>query len=871
MKYKKECGENSMKEYNKLQACCNVEHSFFRTMISCILVVGLVCSGFSGKVAFAAETTDSIPTIRLYLQKPDDWGTPAIHIWNEDAVVEGDGTVFVKSWNTSKAKLYKDASSGLYYVDITLKSWYGFQIMDAENEKNDKEIRVDKDVEADAKVLAAFSQMTEDTSVYYLNMNGTYGWYLDVAGTKPLELPGTVYANIHFYNEEEWETPCIDVWANGAETTYSNVGAMTAIKGWDHKLPSMKAEEENWYTATIQVNGKLSGMQFVDAKTGTIRSFDSKQLATVDACTKETATDLYYGYGVLSNDKKDIPIPKKLVKRQSPIYNADGTVTFHLATEEEKAGIKGTFTNWITMPMEAVSDAEDGFEGFTAKVKVPTEGGIYTYGMVTGEAEQWVGDTENKTKTDNPAVVRNPEIGNGTVTIYWPSTKEINGKVSYRKYGSKDTYSEEKFKTVADAENLYAAVIEDTKAGETYEYTISIDGKEQEDIYNFASKENGGATFISSKKVSEPDYESPVIQEDGTVTFCYWNPSAKEVKLAGDMTNWAADAVVMEKDEETGLFSVTISVAAGTYGYKYIVDGNWVLDEKNKKTTDGTDIASLLEIAAKETPEPTTEPTITPIPQVTDTLEPTKTPIPQATVTLEPTGTPEVTPSVVPTATTTITPTAPTIITSPTVSPVETATPIPKETVTPSLVPSIEPTVTAEPEEMSKYSYKITYVLNKGTNHKSNPESYSTENVTLKAPKRMGYAFGGWYTDKNFSQKVIVINASLQKDITVYAKWTKVQKPAKVKKITVTNKKGKKMKISIRKIVGAKGYEVVYARDKKFKKSLKKVNITGTTKTIRKLRKKQSYYVKVRAYKIDSAGMKVYGSYSSVKKVKITK
>lgn len=831
-----------------------LESRIFRTVLSCILIVGLICSGLAGNVAFAAETTDTIPTIRLYLQKPDDWGTPAIHMWNEDAVVEGDGMVFVKSWNASKTKLCKDSSSGLYYVDVTLKSWYGFQIMDADSDTNDKEIKVDNKDEADAKVLAAFSQMTEDISVYYLKKNGTYGWYMDADGTKPLEVPGTIYANIHFYNEEEWETPCIDAWVYGTETTYSNVGAKTAIKGWDHELPSMKAEEENWYTATIQVTGNLTGMQFVDAKTGTILAFDSKQLATVDACTKETPTDLYYGYGVLSADKKDIPIPKKLVKRPSPIYNADGTVTFHLATEEKNAGIKGTFTNWLTMPMEAVSDAEDGFVGFTTTVKVPTQGGIYTYGMVTGEEEQWIGDTENKTRTDNPAIVRNPEIGNGTVTIYWPFTEVMNGKVSYREYGSKDPYSLVEFKPVADAENLYAAVIENAKPGETYEYTVEIDGKEQEDIYNYASKKNGVTTFVFPKKVTEPDYESPVIQEDGTVTFCYWDPSAREVKLAGDMTNWEADAVVMEKDAETGLFSVTIPVSAGTYGYKFIVDGNWVLDKKNKKTTDGTDISSLLEIESKATPEPTAEPT------------------PQITATPEPTATPEITPSVVPTATPTITPTATvTPSVAPSVSPVETATPVPVETVTPSPEPSVEPTASAEPEETPKASYRITYVLNKGTNHKSNPTSYSTKNVTLKAPKRSGYTFVGWYTDKNFTQKVTVIKASLQKDITVYAKWTKVQKPAKVKKITVTNKKGKKIKISIKKVNGAKGYEIQYAKDKKFKKALKKANVAGNAKTISKLKKGQTYYVKVRAYKIDSAGKKVYGSYSSVKKVKIRK
>ena len=96
-----------------------------------MLIVGLVCSNLSGQVALAAETETTTPTIRLYMQKPNDWGTPAIHIWNKEAVIKGDDPVYIKgNWNTSKPQLFKDNSNGLYYVDVTLKSWDGFQLID---------------------------------------------------------------------------------------------------------------------------------------------------------------------------------------------------------------------------------------------------------------------------------------------------------------------------------------------------------------------------------------------------------------------------------------------------------------------------------------------------------------------------------------------------------------------------------------------------------------------------------------------------------------------------------------------------------------------------------------------------------------------
>lgn len=129
-------------------------------------------------------------------------------------------------------------------------------------------------------------------------------------------------------------------------------------------------------------------------------------------------------------------------------------------------------------------------------------------------------------------------------------------------------------------------------------------------------------------------------------------------------------------------------------------------------------------------------------------------------------------------------------------------------------------------------SCKITYKLGKGKNNDQNPEYYYNQKVNLKAASKKGYAFKGWYTDSKYTKKITTIAKNSKKNITVYAKW---------KKVVV--KKG----------------------------AVKKVTVTGTSKTLSKLSKGKNYYVKVRAYKKDSTGAKVYGSFSSVKKVKISK
>lgn len=166
--------------------------------------------------------------------------------------------------------------------------------------------------------------------------------------------------------------------------------------------------------------------------------------------------------------------------------------------------------------------------------------------------------------------------------------------------------------------------------------------------------------------------------------------------------------------------------------------------------------------------------------------------------------------------------------------------------------------------------YKITYKLGKGTNNSQNPEYYYNEKVNLKAASKKGYAFKGWYTDSKYKKKITSIAKSSKKNITVYAKWEKVVvKKGAVKKVTALS--GKKAKVTLQKVSGADGYEIVYSTDKKFKKNVKKGTVTGTSKTLSKLTKGKTYYVKVRAYRKDSTGAKVYGSFSSVKKVKISK
>ena len=195
------------------------------------------------------------------------------------------------------------------------------------------------------------------------------------------------------------------------------------------------------------------------------------------------------------------------------------------------------------------------------------------------------------------------------------------------------------------------------------------------------------------------------------------------------------------------------------------------------------------------------------------------------TPTVLPTQTPIVTPTVVPTKqpmeTPTVKPTTP-----PTLKP--TTTPTVKPTTSPTLKPTTTPTVT--------------------------PTVASTE-----IPSNTGYLSDNKQIATSVPQNVTNENTSVMEG----AKVPRV----KFSKLKVSGKC--KVKATWKKLTNISGYQIQYAPNKKFKKAKSKT-VKSTSVTIKKLKKKKTYFVRVRAYKLVD-GKKVYGKWSAVKKVKIKK
>jgi 1,4-alpha-glucan branching enzyme len=70
-------------------------------------------------------------------------------------------------------------------------------------------------------------------------------------------------------------------------------------------------------------------------------------------------------------------------------------------------------------------------------------------------------------------------------------------------------------------------------------------------------------------------------RKKGTARFVMIPPGgAKEVLLSGDFSNWKT--VPMQR-QKNGSYVVELPLAAGTYEYKFIVDGRWTADPDNTR------------------------------------------------------------------------------------------------------------------------------------------------------------------------------------------------------------------------------------------------------------------------------------------------
>lgn len=196
------------------------------------------------------------------------------------------------------------------------------------------------------------------------------------------------------------------------------------------------------------------------------------------------------------------------------------------------------------------------------------------------------------------------------------------------------------------------------------------------------------------------------------------------------------------------------------------------------------------------------------------------------------------------------------------------------------------PPVTQNPEPPAtppsvKKAQKLTY-------KKSYQKTYGSKAFNLNVKSVEG---NGNISYSSSNKKVAAVNAKTGKvsikgtgrcTITVQAAETSAYKAKSVKitlsvsprkqSATIKLLKGRKLSVKWKKDIRATGYQIQYSTDKKFKKSVKSLlekKNQKISKTITKLKKGRTYYIRVRSFKsikIDGKTKKLYGSWSSIKR-----
>ena len=249
------------------------------------------------------------------------------------------------------------------------------------------------------------------------------------------------------------------------------------------------------------------------------------------------------------------------------------------------------------------------------------------------------------------------------------------------------------------------------------------------------------------------------------------------------------------------------------------------------------------------TPTPTPSPKPTEPPKQTETAKPTSTPDPQPpkqTETMKPAEPPKQTETAKPTSTPDPQPPKQTETTKPAEPPKQTEPSKPVKPVSRKLTVKVKNvtyngkaqkpviTVYAGKKKLSSKYYTISYKNNKNV-------GYGT--VVVKGKGRYG-KYSGTAAFKINLKKTKLSSAKSTKRKTFTTTWKKTG--------------------------GNSGWQVQYSTNKKFRSGVRTVNLKSrnTKLTVRKLRSRKTYYIRVRGYKKVN-GKIMYAGWSNVKKVKV--
>ncbi len=229
---------------------------------------------------------------------------------------------------------------------------------------------------------------------------------------------------------------------------------------------------------------------------------------------------------------------------------------FELAryTEAKHVYVTGSFNGWKPKGLE-MNHVKGGWQ-----LPVYLEEGTYAYKFVVDG--KWIVDPANSNTHADADGNLNSFMGIGDTLVF-----KLNGFKTAEKVilsGSFNNWSENELLMNRTSEGWELPYV--IGAG-NYEYKFIADGKWMPDPAN--PETTGEGNFANSCITVKPNYTFALKQ------FAY----AKHVIVTGSFNGWREDRYEMIKKD--GEWAYPVYLRPGKYTYKFIVDGNWMIDPAN--------------------------------------------------------------------------------------------------------------------------------------------------------------------------------------------------------------------------------------------------------------------------------------------------
>lgn len=221
----------------------------------------------------------------------------------------------------------------------------------------------------------------------------------------------------------------------------------------------------------------------------------------------------------------------------------------------KKVFLAGSFNEWQESDLPMVRTAT-GWE-----LPLYLADGTHTYRFIVGG--RWMTDPANSERLPNEFNDYNSVIRKGEPHLFflkgYTEAKEVILTGSFNRWRMDELYMK---KTATGWELPY------TLGPGNYAYRYRVDGRWATDT---------GQQLLNVEPGKAPT--SAIVINPNYVFRLKDYPQARSVFLAGDFNDWSSTSMPMKKEGGDWVFMVHLS--PGKHLYKFIVDGNWIIDKAN--------------------------------------------------------------------------------------------------------------------------------------------------------------------------------------------------------------------------------------------------------------------------------------------------